>query len=418
MGITPCVVGVDFGTLSGRALVVRARDGAELGSAVYEYPNAVIEHALPATGEKLGAAWALQDPRGLPRGAAHRGARGAPRGRGGARGDRRHRHRLHGLDADAGPARRHAAVRGRGLPRAPARLPEAVEAPCGPGPGRARHAGLAAERGEAWLARYGGRISSEWEFAKALQVLDEAPDIYEATERWIEAADWIVWELCGRETRNVCTAGYKGIHQDGAYPSRRLPRRARRALRRLRGRQARAPAEPARRPRRRPDRERGGLDRTPRGHRRRHRQRRRARDRTGRAGDRRRPDGGDHGHLHLPGDEPLAAGRGARDVRRGGGRDHARHVGLRGRAERRGRHLRLGRRQARAARLPSRRAREGPRPARVPVGAGRNAGRRRTRSAGARLAQRQPLGARRPRAQRRPRSASRCTRARRTSTAR
>ena len=79
------------------------------------------------------------------------------------------------------------------------------------------------ERGEAWLARYGGRISSEWEFAKALQVLDEAPDIYEATERWIEAADWIVWELCGRETRNVCTAGYKGIHQDGAYPSRRLP---------------------------------------------------------------------------------------------------------------------------------------------------------------------------------------------------
>ena len=39
-----------------------------------------------------------------------------------------------------------------------------------------RVTGLAAERGEAWLARYGGRISSEWEFAKALQVLDEAPE--------------------------------------------------------------------------------------------------------------------------------------------------------------------------------------------------------------------------------------------------
>src|SRR3954449_10013676 len=56
------VVGVDFGTLSGRALVVRASDGAELGTAVYPYPHAVIETALPASGEKLPPAWALQDP--------------------------------------------------------------------------------------------------------------------------------------------------------------------------------------------------------------------------------------------------------------------------------------------------------------------------------------------------------------------
>ena len=68
---------------------------------------------------------------------------------------------------------------------------------------------LAAARGEPWLARYGGRISSEWEFAKALQVLEEDPVIYAAADRWIEAADWIVWQLCGVETRNACTAGYK-----------------------------------------------------------------------------------------------------------------------------------------------------------------------------------------------------------------
>ena len=78
---------------------------------------------------------------------------------------------------------------------------------------------VAAARQEPWLARYGGRISSEWEFAKALQVLEEAPDIYAASDRWIEAADWIVWQLCGAETRNACTAGYKGIFQDGRYPS-------------------------------------------------------------------------------------------------------------------------------------------------------------------------------------------------------
>ena len=38
-------------------------------------------------------------------------------------------------------------------------------------------------------------------------------------DRFIEGADWIVWQLCGRETRNACTAGYKGIFQDGHYPS-------------------------------------------------------------------------------------------------------------------------------------------------------------------------------------------------------
>ena len=77
---------------------------------------------------------------------------------------------------------------------------------------------VAEERGEAWLARYGGRISSEWEFAKA-PVLDEDPEVYERMDRWLEAADWIVWQLCGRETRSTCTAGYKAIHQDGRYPS-------------------------------------------------------------------------------------------------------------------------------------------------------------------------------------------------------
>src|SRR6478735_10365940 len=57
-----CVVGIDFGTLSGRAVVVRVEDGAELGSAVHEFPHAVIERELPATGERLPPDWALQDP--------------------------------------------------------------------------------------------------------------------------------------------------------------------------------------------------------------------------------------------------------------------------------------------------------------------------------------------------------------------
>ena len=91
-------------------------------------------------------------------------------------------------------------------------------------------------------ARYGGRISSEWEFAKALQVLEEDPEVYDAADRWVEGADWIVWQLCGDETRNACTAGYKAIHQDGELPVARVPGGARRALRRVRRRQDRWPA--------------------------------------------------------------------------------------------------------------------------------------------------------------------------------
>src|ERR1041384_4951575 len=56
------VVGVDFGTLSGRAVVVRVRDGAELGTAVHEYRHGVVDQVLPATGKPLPPEWALQVP--------------------------------------------------------------------------------------------------------------------------------------------------------------------------------------------------------------------------------------------------------------------------------------------------------------------------------------------------------------------
>ncbi|PPF86977.1 ribulokinase, partial [Pseudoclavibacter sp. RFBJ3] len=57
------VIGVDYGTLSGRAVVVRVRDGAELGVGELPYPHAVVDERLPATGEQLPPEWALQVPR-------------------------------------------------------------------------------------------------------------------------------------------------------------------------------------------------------------------------------------------------------------------------------------------------------------------------------------------------------------------
>ena len=70
---------------------------------------------------------------------------------------------------------------------------------------------VARETGKPGSNRYGGKISSEWFFSKSLQILNEAPAVYAAADRLIEAADWVVWQLTGIETRNSCTAGYKAL---------------------------------------------------------------------------------------------------------------------------------------------------------------------------------------------------------------
>ena len=212
------VVGVDFGTLSARALVVRVRDGQEAGTAVSEYAHGVIDRSLNGHGE-LPPDWALQDPgdytaalgEAVP--AAVRAAGIDPA-------------QVIGIATDF-TASTCLPVTAGGTPLC--QLPDLAARPHAypklwkhhaAQPHADRINALAHERGEKWISRYGGLISSEWQFAKALQLLDEDPEMYARADRWIEAADWIVWQLCGAETRNACTAGYKGIFQDGSYPSR------------------------------------------------------------------------------------------------------------------------------------------------------------------------------------------------------
>jgi L-ribulokinase len=207
------VVGVDFGTLSGRAVVVDASDGTEVGTAVSVYPHAVIEERLPATGEKLPPAWALQHPddwlgvltTAVPEAVRRAGIDPAS---------------VVGIATDF-TASTPLPVKRDGTPLC-ALYPERAHAypKLWKHHAAQRQAERVTELAEWWITRYGGRISAEWQFAKALQVLEEDPEIYAEMDRWIEAADWIVWQLCAVETRNVCTAGYKGIHQDGSYPSR------------------------------------------------------------------------------------------------------------------------------------------------------------------------------------------------------
>ena len=59
---SPTAIGVDFGSLSGCAVVVRVSDGAELAGASLDYPHAVLERALSDGTTPLGPDWALQVP--------------------------------------------------------------------------------------------------------------------------------------------------------------------------------------------------------------------------------------------------------------------------------------------------------------------------------------------------------------------
>lgn len=212
------VIGVDYGTLSGRAVVVRASDGAELASAVVEYPHAVVERSLPGSSDRLPPEWALQVPedyrlvlkQAVPAAIAQAGIDPAD---------------VKAIATDF-TACTMVPTTADGTPLC--ELPQWAQEPHAfvklwrhhaAQPQAERINELARDRKESWLPRYGGLISSEWEFAKGLQLLEEAPEVYAAMEHWVEAADWIVWQLTGSYVRNACTAGYKGILQDGSYPS-------------------------------------------------------------------------------------------------------------------------------------------------------------------------------------------------------
>ena len=214
-------VGIDFGTESGRAVLVDVADGREVATAVYRYANGVIDAALPAPDDdvRLAPDWALQDPEDylrtlqatVPRTLADAGVDPSD---------------VIGVGIDF-TACTMLPTTADGTPLC--QLPDLRREPHAWVKLWKHHAGqpeadrintVARERGEDWLPRYGGRISSEWFFSKSLQILDEAPAVYAAADRLIEASDWVIWRMTGVETRNSCTAGYKALwsKHDGFPP--------------------------------------------------------------------------------------------------------------------------------------------------------------------------------------------------------
>ncbi|HJS95374.1 MAG TPA: ribulokinase [Solirubrobacteraceae bacterium] len=203
-------IGVDFGTESGRAVLVDLGNGEVRAAKAVRYPSVVIDQKLPSTGERLPHDYALQDPddwvkvleQGIPSVIKESGV------------DAEQVVGL-GIDftsctvlpttGDGTPLctleewreRRHAWPK---LWKHHAAQPVAD-----------RLNEVALERGEDFLARYGGRISSEWYFPKLIEVWLEDRDVYDACAAFIEATDWIVWWLTGSQVRQTATAGFKAM---------------------------------------------------------------------------------------------------------------------------------------------------------------------------------------------------------------
>ncbi|GIP57568.1 ribulokinase [Paenibacillus woosongensis] len=213
-------IGVDYGTQSGRAVLVDLADGREVADHVTPYPHHVIDEQLPGSGIKLEHDWALQHPddylevlrKSVPAVIRESGIDPAD---------------VIGIGIDFTACTM--------LPIDEQGQPLCFDAKYIDNPHSwvklwKHHAAqpeadkineIAAERGEAFLPRYGGKISSEWMIAKVWQILDEAPEIYERTDMFLEATDWVISQMTGTIVRNSCTAGYKAIwHKQDGYPSK------------------------------------------------------------------------------------------------------------------------------------------------------------------------------------------------------
>jgi L-ribulokinase len=217
------VIGIDFGTLSARAVLVDARTGEELASAVSEYRSGVIEGTLPGTKTKLKEKSALQDPADYLE-AMTEVVRGV------VRKSKVRVEQVVGIGTDFTSC--------TVLPVTKDGTPLCFDKQLRKNPHSwvklwKHHATqaeadaineLGARRGEEFVGAYGGKYSSEWFFSKVLETVRNAPNVYDATGYFIEGGDWIVWQLCGKQTRNISAAGFKGmrVHQSGndwSYPA-------------------------------------------------------------------------------------------------------------------------------------------------------------------------------------------------------
>ena len=211
-------LGVDFGTNSVRALVVRCSDGAEFGSRVVDYPS--------------GAQGVLLDPKDGLLARQHPGDYlfGLEESITGALAEA-------GRKPDFDPSK----VLGIGLDSTgsspipvdaqnrPLALSDRwranLDAQCWLWKDHtgwreaARITELCAKLRPQYIAKCGGVYSSEWFWAKLWHCLNVAPETFNSAFSWVELADWAPSVLAGVADprlvkRGVCAAGHKALYSD------------------------------------------------------------------------------------------------------------------------------------------------------------------------------------------------------------
>lgn len=212
-------IGIDFGTKSGRAVLVDLENGKEEAASVYKYPHGVIDSKLPvAKNKKLAMDWALQHPNDYLEVITHTIPEILKKAEVSSE-------QIIGLGIDF-TASTMLPIDSEGKPLM--LKSEFKDNPYAWVKLWKHHAAqkyadklneIAEERREEFLARYGGEISSEWMLPKIWETLAEAPEVYENAVSFIEAADWIVLQLTGKMTRSISTSGYKGLWgKEKGYP--------------------------------------------------------------------------------------------------------------------------------------------------------------------------------------------------------
>ena len=213
------IVGIDFGTLSGRAVITRVSDGEIVGEAVHAYEHGAMDRVLSAgDGRELPPDFALQVPddyrqvlrNAVPQAVTASGV--APSDIVGIGVDFTSATVIF-ADDDGVPMCEYEQFRNE--PHAYAKLWKHH----GAQEQAHRIVALAKERGETWLPRYGGDLSSELLMPKALETLEKAPDVYATASQIVDAVDWITWQLTGTLSYAAGDSGYKRMYQDGRYPS-------------------------------------------------------------------------------------------------------------------------------------------------------------------------------------------------------
>ncbi len=221
-------LGLDYGTNSVRALVVRCADGKELGSAVVPYPSGHQGVLLDPKDHNL----ARQNPAdhllGLEK--SVRAALAAARRTRGFSADR-----IVGIGVDTtGSSPLPVDAHNRPLALDP-KWCKNLNAQCWLWKDHtsireaARITALAAKHRPEYIAKCGNTYSSEWFWSKLWHCLNVAPDVFAAAHSWVELADWIPSVLAGATSpdqvvRGICCAGHKALYADdwGGLPDKKF----------------------------------------------------------------------------------------------------------------------------------------------------------------------------------------------------